>query len=86
MRFTLFTPRVVDIPDGLLVGLAERANKRLGRPLERDVWSEDLFEQAVLDKVIDQPPADSMLDSDDCLRLSRRELAARDRSSTIGRR
>lgn len=57
MKFRVYVPTTLTVPSELVLGLAERANKRLGYPLQRAVCADDLLEQAELEQLID-PLAD----------------------------
>lgn len=49
MKFRIYVPENRWVADELLVGLAERANKRLGAPLQQALWSEELMWQAEIE-------------------------------------
>lgn len=56
MRFSFYERGERRIGDEHLVGLAERVNQRLGRPLESAVLSLDLFDQAAIEGLIEPVP------------------------------
>lgn len=74
MQFRIFVPDVRRIPDELVVGLAERANKRLGRPLENGIGTEDLLDQAALEGLIEPVPIGGSIEGMHCMYFTRGKL------------
>jgi len=74
MKFLMWVPCKMEVDSERLLELAEHVNKRLNRPLQRAVWSEDLFEQAILEGIIPPPPPGSHVDGNQARSYSRDKL------------
>lgn len=83
MNFRLWIPLRRTIPDALLVGLAERVNKRLGKPLQNAVEAADLLEQAELERIIEPRPNPGFLDTYHDRRYGRTDLVKLARRSRL---
>lgn len=75
MQFRIFVPHTLRIDDGLLVGLAERANKRLRAPLQAPIQAEELMWQAEIEGFLPPIPDGAHLVGEHMFAYSRAQLS-----------